>query len=67
VDFIIKIGKQKLEAEFGSSSPIGFANVKAYDSDGYEIDMRCPKCGQGMTRLIGKECYQDICTNRNCN
>lgn len=48
--------------EWGNCSDVKFAECKAYDAKGNEIDMRCPTCKNGMTQLIGKTAFQNICT-----
>ena len=55
---------QEVWAEFGTSSNIGFANMKAFDIDGNELIMKC-KCGstEGVSRIMGKESYVDRCHN----
>jgi hypothetical protein len=52
-----------LEAEYGSSHPIGMVNVKAYDASGKEIEIpKCDKCGCHKSQLIGRDAFIWICT-----
>ena len=53
-----------MECEFGSTHPIGIANVKAYDDEGNEIETpKCTVCGMAMQCLIGKEVHAWHCWN----
>ncbi len=48
--------------EYGSSSPVRFAQCKAVDSEGNEIiDPVCENCGLSKCRLMGRESFIYIC------
>lgn len=52
-----------LEAEYGSSEPIGFMETKLIDGNGSQIEIpKCPKCHCLMLMLIGIKYYDWICT-----
>jgi hypothetical protein len=48
--------------EFGSSSPINFAEGTMYTADGEVFDDRC-KCGKRGAILIGGESFMFICAD----
>jgi hypothetical protein len=51
-----------LEAEWGSSAPIGLAKSTMVDSDGNEVPVRvCDHCGEAKTILISARAYQWVC------
>lgn len=53
-----------MEAEWGGNVRfLSHENVTLYDSDGNEIkESICPKCGIGMTCVIGENAYAFICS-----
>lgn len=52
----------EFEAEWGSSIPLRFANVRCYDSEGNEIIVpKCDKCGYHKCQVIGKQSFTYIC------
>lgn len=52
----------ELTAEFGSATPIGFANAKCYDATGKEIVIpKCEKCGCHKSIVIGVNAFAYIC------
>lgn len=56
-----------VECEFGSSMPMGVANVTCYNAEGEEIEIpKCPKCDVHMSQMIGKESCMWVCT-MGCN
>lgn len=51
-----------LEAEWGSSHPVGLVKSTMVDRDGNEIPIpSCEKCGEGKNMLIGSRAFQWIC------
>lgn len=65
-EFVFRPKSPELTAEYGSCSPVKFANMKCtlYDSDGKEIPVpTCKICNKQMSSIIGKEsiawyCYE---------
>lgn len=57
-----------LEAEFGSSHPIGLVKSTMVDSEGKEIIVPlCDICGLEKNMLIGRRAFQWICFGCNDN
>ena len=51
-----------LEAEWGSSAPIGLVKSTMVDREGKEIPIpTCEVCGLGKNMLIGRRAFQWIC------
>lgn len=51
-----------LEAEWGSSHPIGLVKSTMVDREGNEIPIpTCETCGLGKNMLIGRRAFQWIC------
>lgn len=53
--------EEELTSEYGSLSPIRFADAKAYDSEGNEINLRCEKCNTAKICIIGRYIEAFIC------
>lgn len=60
----VELGKtvcNVLQAEYGSTGPIGFANATMCDADGNAMEIKC-KCGNEASSVImGKESYMGLC------
>ncbi len=56
-----------LEAEWGSSAPIGMLKTAMRDSEGNEIPIpSCKTCGCGMSPMFGRHAFQWICLGCHC-